>query len=142
MHGKGTYDLAINQGGIAGVYPAFKFNTGVNWALGGFGAGISMRYVGSFKECSGIDGTNLSSGACYLTESLFPSHHVDAYSEFDGSVGYSFANPAGRTTIAAGIHNIFDVSPPTIYDSTTPTSDPTAYDFIGRFFYMRLTHNI
>jgi len=142
VHGRGTYDLAVNQGSTGGVYPEVKFNTAVTWGLRGLGAGLSMRYIGAFRECAGIDGTNLSSGACYQTQNLFPTHHVDAYNVWDGFVSYTFANPMGRTAIAAGVHNLFDRAPPLIYDSATPTSDPTAYDFVGRFFYMRLTHNI
>src|SRR5207245_6639128 len=33
--GRGTYDLGSANGGTGGVYPAFKFNSGVSWSLGG-----------------------------------------------------------------------------------------------------------
>jgi len=141
VHGKGTYDLAINQGGIAGVYPAFKFNTGVTWGYRGFGAGVSTRYVGSFKECSGLVGDNMSGNACYYNLPI-PSHHVSAYNQWDTFVSYAFKTVGGRTSIAAGVRNVFDTKPPLIYDSFVPTSDPTAYDFIGRFFYVRIGQSI
>jgi len=35
LSGRGTYDLGT--GSIGGIYPAFKFNTGVAWSLAGSG---------------------------------------------------------------------------------------------------------
>ncbi len=46
---------------------------------------------------------------------------------------------AAGTTIAAGVHDLFNTSPPVAYEAFTPTSDPTVCDFIGRFLYVRLT---
>jgi iron complex outermembrane recepter protein len=145
--GKGTFDLAGNSGFIGGVYPDFKFNTGVNWNLGGFGAGVTMRYIGGYKECAAIDGSN-TGGLCYLTNNpasgftQFPTHHVSAYSTFDLSLGYRLNTAFGRTTLGLGVNNVFDKTPPIVFDSFTPQSDPTAYDFLGRFVYLRLTQNI
>ncbi len=141
VRGKGTYDLALNQGGIAGVYPAFKFNTGVTWGYRGFGAGVFTRYVGSYKECAGLDGSNIAAGACYYNLPL-PAHRVSAYNQWDTFVSYAFKSVGGRTTVGAGVRNVFDTKPPLVYDSFVPTSDPTAYDFIGRFFYVRIGQSI
>jgi hypothetical protein len=35
---------------------------------------------------------------------------------------------------------VFDQAPPVIYNSFTPTSDPTGYDFLGRFAYLTVGH--
>jgi outer membrane receptor protein involved in Fe transport len=129
------------------VYPDWKVNAGVNFNRGPFGAGVAMRYIGGFTECAAIDGSN-TGGVCYLTNNpasgfnQFPTHRVSAYSVFDLSLGYRLNTGLGRTTFALGVNNVFDKTPPIVYDSFTPQSDPTAYDFIGRFVYLRLTQNI
>ena len=138
VHGKGTFDLAINTGGIGGVYPSYKFNAGATWGKGPLGAGISTRFIGSYKECADITGASSSAGACYQFPS--PSHHVSAYNEWDAFVSYVLSSRAGKTSLAVGAHNLFDTAPPVVYNSFTPTSDPTAYDFLGAFYYVRLTH--
>lgn len=138
--GKGTFDLAINQGGIGGVYPSWKWNAGATWGKGPFGAGITTRYIGGFKECADITGASSSAGACYLNAGL--SHDVSAYNAWDAYVSYDLRGRLGRTSIAIGGRNIFDTAPPVVYNSFTPTSDPTAYDFLGAFWYVRLTQAI
>jgi outer membrane receptor protein involved in Fe transport len=60
----------------------------------------------------------------YVTGDLFASYNLDS--------------TAGRTVIAGGINNVIDADPATIYNHG-PDGDPSGYDFIGRFFYLRLT---
>jgi hypothetical protein len=36
--------------------------------------------------------------------------------------------------------NVFDKQPAVIYNGFTGASDPTAYDFVGRYPYARVTH--
>jgi outer membrane receptor protein involved in Fe transport len=146
VHGKGTYDLANTSGGFFGVYPAWKFNAGVSYAIGGASAAISTRFVGSYKECANVSGQS-GGGACYLNPTdpatgRLLARDVAAYSVWDLALGYAFETLGGRTAIQAGVNNLFDATPPVIYNSVTPTSDPSAYDFVGRFFYARLTHHI
>jgi hypothetical protein len=38
------------------------------------------------------------------------------------------------------MNNVFNRSPSKIYNGFTAASDPTAYDFMGRFVYARLGH--
>ncbi len=142
VHGKGTFDLAINNGGLQGVYPDWKFNAAVTWGLGGFGAGLNMRFFNSFRECADITGGSSGAGACYATESQGFYRTVSAWTIWNAYVSYQFPSAAGRTSIAAGVNNLLNTSPPVIYDAFQPTSDPTAYDFVGRFFYLRLIHAI
>jgi iron complex outermembrane recepter protein len=35
---------------------------------------------------------------------------------------------------------VFNASPALIYNGFLAASDPTAYDFMGRFFYGRVSH--
>jgi outer membrane receptor protein involved in Fe transport len=53
---------------------------------------------------------------------------------------YTLRSPAGRTTLGAGVNNVGDHRPEVIYNGFLAASDPTAYDFMGRFGYVRLSH--
>jgi iron complex outermembrane receptor protein len=75
-------------------------------------------------------------GLCSTDDTV--RRRVHAYNAWDLYASYSLRTGVGRTTLAAGVNNVFNTPPPTIYSSFWPTSDPMAYDFIGRFFYVRL----
>jgi outer membrane receptor protein involved in Fe transport len=137
IHGKGNFDVGqIVGGGIGGVYPTFKALTSLFWNYSDFGAGVSERFVGSFTECAAADNTSVG-GACYINPTY--SRSISAYYQTDLVLSYDIRSSFGKTTIGAGIRNVFDSAPPRIYSAFTPTSDATGYDFIGRFFYGRLT---
>ena len=70
-------------------------------------------------------------------EITYPAHHVPAYVAFDLSANHLFKNPAGNTTLAVGVHNLFDAKPPYVYNETFIFTDP-GYDLIGRFVYGRV----
>ncbi|HXN82132.1 MAG TPA: TonB-dependent receptor, partial [Myxococcales bacterium] len=137
IHGRGTFDL--NSGGTYGVYPAFKFNAGIAYGLGGFGAGVNTRFIGSWTECGDSNGDFSGSGLCYRDQTY--KRRVAAYNTYDVFVSYTLASPLGKTAIAAGINNVFDKAPAVIYNGFTAASDPSAYDYIGRFPYVRLSHS-
>jgi iron complex outermembrane receptor protein len=136
IKGKGNFDL--NNQGTGGVYPAFKFLTGVSWALGGFRAGVNMRYLSSFTECGTGTGNFNGNGLCYVNDSF--QRRVSHYDQWDVIASYDFRSTVGKTTLVAGVNNLFDRAPSAIYNGFTAASDPTAYDFVGRFFYGRLVH--
>jgi outer membrane receptor protein involved in Fe transport len=135
IHGKGTFDL--------GALPEYKFNTSVSWSLAGFHAGVLGRFVGSFKECSAFDTASLdylsAGGLCWLDPNA-PSRQVGSNFVADVNVGYTFNSGAGRTSIVAGLNNVFDKAPQFVYSAPLANSDPNTYDFIGRFFYTRVQH--
>lgn len=141
LHGKGSFDL--NGGGTGGVYPAAKFNAGVLWGLGNVGAGVTTKYIGSFRECGtsggAFDGSGLCSGSGGSTKF---TRTVESYNTYDAFVSYNLASGLGRTNIGVGVQNAFDRKPAVIYNGFTAASDPTAYDFLGRFVYLRLTHSL
>ena len=64
------------------------------------------------------------------------------------ALGYHDLTPDGlplskvfvRTTLGAGVNNVGDHKPAVIYNGFTAASDPTAYDYMGRFGYVRLSH--
>jgi iron complex outermembrane recepter protein len=128
VHGKGNRDL--------GVMPAFKGNLNGAWAYGSGSAGAIVRYVGSFKECSGPDGTS-DGGICYASGG--DSRQVGSNVVVDLRGGYVLQSAAGRTTASVGINNVFDQKPQYVYSAPLANSDPTIYDYLGRYFYVRLT---
>jgi outer membrane receptor protein involved in Fe transport len=142
---KGTYDLA-SSGGLAygGALPAFKANAGVSWFLNPFGAGLTLRYIGNFKECArsdgGADGSN-GGGVCTPPPGAPTplSRNVGSYATVDGNVSYDLTSPFGKTTLALGMRNMFDRQPRIVYSGFTNNSDPGQYDFMGRFVYARLS---
>jgi iron complex outermembrane receptor protein len=122
FHGLGNYDL--------GVYPKYKGNLTAAWShLSGAGAGANVRYVHSYNECDLND--------CNAGE---PARDVTAWTKVDLYGSYSFKNMAGRTTLAVGVNNVVDVKPALIYIGFAGDSDSSTYDYMGRFFYGRLSH--
>src|SRR5207249_5198660 len=136
IHARGTYD--INNGGIGGVYPAWKFNAGVRYDAGPLALGLNTKFIGQYKECANLLGINGSDGACYLHEDL-GSHTVSAYNTWDAFATYTLRTGFGRTVASLGILNMFNSPPPVVFNAFTPQSDATAYDFVGRFIYGRIS---
>ncbi|MBK8013124.1 MAG: TonB-dependent receptor [Deltaproteobacteria bacterium] len=124
VSGKGVYDLEA-------VYPAIRFNTGVAWSLSGFGLGTNMRYIGPIKECADNN-----------CEGDAPYRDVDSNVTVDVFGSYGLASDYGFTSVTAGINNVFDQDPPRIYQGFLANSDAGTYDYIGRYFYMGLRHQL
>jgi outer membrane receptor protein involved in Fe transport len=118
--GRGVYDL--------GVRPDVKANLLLMWGMGHFGVGSNVRYIGEYKECPDNN--------CNNDDSV--SRTVDATVTGDLFANYDFKSSAGKTMISGGVNNVLDVTPPAIY-SQAPDADTSAYDFLGRYFYVRLT---
>jgi hypothetical protein len=129
IHGRGNYDL--------GALPTFKANAAASWALAGFKATANGRFVRSFKECAGPDGTS-DGGLCYVEG--VPSRRVGTNAVLDLNASYTFASTAGRTMIVAGVNNVFDKAPQYVYSAPLANSDPSIYDYLGRYFYGRVQH--
>jgi outer membrane receptor protein involved in Fe transport len=126
VHGVGVYDL--------GVFPRWKFNFSTMWGLKGVGLGVNAYYVHEFKECaandcSSPDGPNAG----------VESRKVEASITGDAFASYQLKSPAGTSTLTLGVNNVTDREPPVIYNGFYATSDASAYDFLGRYFYARFT---
>ncbi|HEX3764019.1 MAG TPA: TonB-dependent receptor [Kofleriaceae bacterium] len=121
LHGLGNYDL--------GARPQIKANFATIWQHPvGLGAGFNVRYVGPFKEC---DQNNCNGGA--------PSREVATWYKTDVYGSYAFKTPAGTTSLSVGVNNIMNRNPPLIYIGFQADSDAATYDYMGRFYYMRMT---
>ncbi|TMQ12012.1 MAG: TonB-dependent receptor [Deltaproteobacteria bacterium] len=125
IHGVGFYDL--------GVYPRYKANLSSSWVHpSGASGGFTLRFVGTYKECAGND--------CNSAHSLATaSRDVDRYVKLDLFGAYDFRPRFGRTTLQLGINNVFDATPPVVYNAPAANSDAATYDFIGRMIYVRLS---
>ena len=138
IHFKSNYDQIGFGQGVGGVNPIFKANAGVTYGLGGFSGAVSGRYIGPIWECAGSNGR--SPGFCYQQKPENSVHRlVSQYVLFDLFASYALRTPVGRTTLSAGINNVLNTNPPRIYDNGFTFSDPTAYDYIGRYVYGRLS---
>jgi len=143
IHGKGTYDVTIANQSL-GVFPAFKSNTVASWGLNGFGAALTWHFVSSFKECgtpatAQTDSTS-TGGLCFIDSSN--ARTVGSWNSFDLTASYKLKSAFGTTTFAAGVNNLFYAIPPTVYSNGTYVSDPSAYDFMGRYFWVRVGQSI
>ena len=125
IHGRGFYDL--------GVYPRFKANLSSNWVHpGGASGGFVLRFVGTYKECAGNN--------CNSDRNLaMASRDVDRYVKLDLFAGHDFRLGVGKTTLQVGVNNLFDATPPVVYNAAAANSDAATYDFIGRLVYLRLS---
>ncbi len=120
-----------------GVYPAWKFISGATYALGGFTGGVIVHFIGGFHECGDSSGDFSGSGLCYQTPQY--QRAVLPYSTWDIYLAYAVTSSIGKTTFGAGMNNVFDKNPSKIYNGFLAATDPSAYDLLGRFGYVRVS---
>ncbi len=122
--GRGVYDL--------GLFPTIKAKMVLMWGLDSWGGGTNLRYLGSFKECEKND--------CNLHLPMGDDHWRTVKQSITGDLfaSYTTKSSAGRTMVSGGVNNVLDSAPSTIY-KPGPDADAGGYDFIGRYFYVRLT---
>ena len=146
IQGRDNYDA-----GSYGALPKFKATAGLDWSLGGLLAGLTGRYVTSFNECSNpYDPSTAQGGICEVISvdpikgtSVKPNlnrRRVQSYYQIDVHAGYTLTSTFGKTTLFAGIINALDKAPPYIYSAALANSDPSTYDYIGRYVYGRVQH--
>ena len=73
-----------------------------------------------------------------FADSALYSRSVDANVTADLYLSYNWKNLVGRTTVSAGVNNIANQAPPYVYAGFLANSDASTYDYMGRFFYLRL----
>ena len=120
--GRGVYDL--------GLFPDVKAKVVLQWGKDNLGVGTNLRYISSLTECEDNDcRTHMNDGH---------ERTIDAYVTGDVFASYTLASSAGKTILGGGVNNVLDATPAAIYN-VGPDSDPSGYDFVGRYFYVRLT---
>ncbi|MGC4113518.1 MAG: TonB-dependent receptor [Myxococcales bacterium] len=128
VHAKGNYDTQL-------VYAPFKGVAGISWGYKGVGAGFHGRYISSFKECA----NNQCSVADGEPEPKL-YRNVSDYGALDFYLSYDLKTDYGKTGFLFGVNNLTDVDPPWIYNGQIVKTDPSSYDFLGRYFYLKVSH--
>ena len=131
-----------------GIYEGtarWSLQSGLNYSIDGIGAGINLRYTPTDIECA--DGTcyeftganEANPDEKYWENELFV-RTVDDNFTADIYASYALDTEAGATTFTLGVNNVTDQDPPLIYSGFYADSS-TAYDFLGRYFYLNVGHS-
>jgi len=56
-------------------------------------------------------------------------------------LSYAIKTAAGTTSGAIGVNTLTDQNPPYVDGGFLADSDSNTYDFLGRYFYLRLTQD-
>ena len=131
VSGKDQYDLGNSVGFVA----SWRFNLTLQWALKGFGLGWNLRYIRGIRECEDNNCTTDDDGNA-------PVRAVDPNTTMDVFASYSFSTDLGYTSLRAGINNFTDQEPSKIYAGFLANSDAANYDYLGRYFYVGLSHKL
>ncbi len=126
---RNTYDLT-------GVYTDWKANVGASWARDALSAAVNMRFINGFKECE--------NNACTQQDPEAPPaifRDVKDYYTFDANVAYDWEMKSGMATAQFGVNNLFDAAPAVVANGFLASSDAATYDYMGRYFYLRLSYN-
>ncbi|MDY7225632.1 TonB-dependent receptor domain-containing protein [Hyalangium rubrum] len=129
IQAKNTYDLG-------GVYTDWKANLGVSWAREALSASANMRFINGFKECE--------FNSCSVQDEDAPppiARDVKDYYTFDANVAYDWETKIGTATAQVGVNNVFDAAPAIVVNGFLASSDAATYDYLGRYFYLRLSYN-
>ncbi len=128
LHAKGNYDLQE-------VHTPWVAIVGASWARDALSASTRMRFVEGFQECQNND--------CQLKDGAAPpiSRQVSNYYTFDANVGYDLQTKLGNVSTQLGVNNVFNARPAVVYNGFLASSDATTYDYMGRYFYVRLSYN-
>jgi len=120
-----TIDLAGFITGSEGSYAKLKSNlsvlvTGTNWD-----ASYEMRY---------IDGMDSFTSDCQTDPALCAAPTVDAIVYHDVHATYFLSD---TITLSGGINNLLDEAAPYYTGNNDANTDPTTYDTIGRYMYVK-----
>ena len=133
-------------GNNATFEPGFRIRSNLDlaWRRGAWSASVAARwYSGLDEPCiapSFVGRTDLCSdpGIAHSQDPRFPENRLGTATYVDLQAGWDA--PWG-SRLVAGVHNAFDRDPPVSYAAFANSFDP-AYPIPGRFFYLRLTHDL
>ncbi|GAB4513666.1 MAG: TonB-dependent receptor [Haliangiales bacterium] len=146
IDGLGVYDL--------GVRPTWSGYASASFTYRGLTTGANLRYIHSFRECGNnniegdcFQGTNPDgserlpppddspNGIVYSERTVAPSVTTDLFVRFALTTGL------GASQLTLGVNNVLDRDPPLVYTNNLTRSDASAYDFQGRYAYLRASHS-
>ena len=115
--------------GCCPVLPEWKWNLDARYLLQGWTVAANWTYVGH------IDGREWFVSA--------PSFQVPVRNYVDFTGGYSFREGTlDGLTLRLGITNVLDEQPPIFPAYATANSDGTAYDLLGRTYWVSMTYAV
>ena len=124
VNGKGVYDL--------GVYAEFKTNFNLNFRRGDWSANYNLRWTDEFEECKDNDCSGANT-----------RRTVESNTQHDVQFSYDFNySTLGQGQVTFGVQNVLDEDPAKIFNGWLATSDETAYDFLGRYYYLSYRHSM
>ncbi len=135
LRGRNVYDL--------GHYPEWKGNLSALWARKAWGATARLKYIGNIQECVDDD-CNTELGRELDADDPMDTRQVrDVGASVTGDVSgsYTLRSNFGTTRLSAGVNNVLDRDPERIYNGFTASSEPSAYDFLGRYYYVRFVQS-
>jgi outer membrane receptor protein involved in Fe transport len=130
----------------------------VQYQLAGLSLGVLGRFIGGYWECPNGDPASNSflsntGGLCSqpirndpigfaagASGPIAPNHRIKPEMTFDVNANYALKDPLGTTTFGIGVRNVFNTNPVRVYNAFLTYADPSAYDFVGRFVYGRISH--
>ena len=126
---RGYYDM--------GVFPRWRHAASLDLKWRRASAGLTWAYIGGFVECEENDCKGL-----YRSDvAERPAYRDVTSNSLLGLRGtYRLFTDAGGTVLTLGMNNVFNTPPAVIFNGLLGTSDYTAYDFMGRYLYLRLSH--
>ena len=109
--------------------PKWRTTARLNWGLGDWSAGWTVRYLSDLTEdCGGAADFPICNGPG-------STHHLGATTYHDLRVSWA-APTALKLTISGGINNIFGKDPPICLSCSLNGYDASTYDLPGRFAYV------
>lgn len=131
VHGRNVADL--------GIHPDLRLGSVTTLRRDGWwSVGLQLRYVGSFQDCE--------RGTCADPADL--RREVPRYVDTDLFATYELSGWIaqhlwpGRTTFSLGVNNLANVQPPAIDSALGIRTDASVYDLVGRWFYLRIRHQL
>ncbi len=109
--------------------PRWRTTANLNWALGAWSAGWTVRYVSAVNEACHPDFPELCSDPNGVTNHLGATAYNDARVSWKVPVNMDF-------TLSAGVNNLFDRDPPICLSCSLNGYDASTYDLPGRYGYI------
>jgi outer membrane receptor protein involved in Fe transport len=122
--------------GAVCLFPRWRAQAHLNWSLGAFDASLRTRFIDKFSMGSG-DLTQGVSPAGAAFPGLVLHYGSTVYNDL--TLGYNI-EPL-NTRIDLGVDNVSNKQPPLLYANNTlnANSDPSDFDFVGRYYFARMT---
>jgi outer membrane receptor for ferrienterochelin and colicin len=124
-----------NMDNFAPPLPRLRFSVPLRWLYNGHMLGVTMRYIGSYRDDS--ETTIERYGLANLTQpEIAEGETISSWTVFDANYGYTFDNGGSKIRLSVGVINLMNAAPPAV-------ESPLGYEIglhdpRGRIVYARL----